>query len=228
MSPKHRPRASQASAIIVVGLVAALAVVGLLGMSAPASAAVATPPWFGPNSPVTAAPAYSSYQPSMAIDGQGVLYLAFGGWGGSTTQSNIFFTKSLDGGRTWSAPLRVNNDVGGAAQQEPAIFVDHNRAIYIAWSDYRNVVADVVFAKSTDLGVTWAPNFYLNDDTGTRSQSGPDIAVDGSSTVYAVWTDYRDTNTGPDIYATRSSNAGASFSANSRVNNEAGAILQGS
>ena len=340
MSPKPRPRASQASAIVVVGLVAALAVVGLLGMSAPASAAVATPPWFGPNSPVTAAPAYSSYQPSMAIDGQGVLYLAFGGWGGSTTQSDIFFTKSLDGGRTWSAPLRVNNDVGGAAQQEPAIFVDHNRAIYIAWSDYRNVVADVFFAKSTDgglsfsanvrvndvtanaqrepdvavdsqglvhvvwtdlrnapgtgpdiyyanstdgglsfnpslrinndagaaeqgepaiavgtdrsvyvvwtdprngvrgpdiyfskstdLGVTWAPNFYLNDDTGTRSQSAPDIAVDGSSTVYAVWTDYRDTNTGPDIYATRSSNAGASFSANSRVNNEAGAILQGS
>src|SRR2546427_13077471 len=104
MSPKPRPRASQASAIVVVGLVAALAVVGLLGMSAPASAAVATPPWFGPNSPVTAAPAYSSYQPSMAIDGQGVLYLAFRGWGGVTAPYGIFFPQAPDGGRTRRTP----------------------------------------------------------------------------------------------------------------------------
>src|SRR2546422_6695608 len=140
MSPKPRPRASQARAIVVVGLVAALAVVGLLGMSAPASAAVATPPWFGPNSPVTAAPAYSSYQPSMAIDGQGVLYLAFGGWGGSTTQPDIFFTKSLEGGRTRATPRRGNNQVGGAAPREPAFFLDPNRDTLTARASAREPV----------------------------------------------------------------------------------------
>ena len=340
MSPSPPARAQKSCATLAVGLVAALAVVGLLAVPTPASAAVATPPWFGPNVPVTALPAYSSYQPSMAIDGSGVLYLAFAGWGGSTTQADIFFTKSFDGARTWSAPIRVNNDAGGALQQEPSIFVDHNRAIYIAWTDYRIGAADVYFSKSTDLGLsfsanvrvndvtanaqsqpdlavdstglvhvvwtdlrnvpgtgpdiyyanstdgglsfnpnlrvnndggaieqgepaiavgtdrsvyvvwtdprngargfdiyfskstdlggTWAPNFYLNDDTGGRAQTAPDIVVDGASTVYVAWSDSRDTNTGPDIFATRSSNAGSSFSANAKVNNEAGSVYQGS
>src|SRR2546425_585045 len=148
MSPNPSPRAFWASRTLVACLVAVLAAAGLLAVTMPSRAAVTTPPWFGPNTPVNAPPAYTGYQPSIAIDGQGVLYLAYGGWGGSTTQSDIFFSKSLDGGRTWSTPFRVNNDAGAAVQLEPSIFVDHNRAIYIAWSDYRNVVADVFFAKS--------------------------------------------------------------------------------
>src|SRR5207249_3799853 len=181
---------------------------------------------------------------------------------------DIFFTKSFDGARTWSVPIRVNNDAGGALQQEPSIFVDHNRAIYIAWTDYRIGAADVYFSKSTDLGlsfsanvrvndvtanaqsqpdlavdstglvhVVWTdlrnvpgtgPDIYLNDDTGGRAQTAPDIVVDGASSVYVAWSDSRDTNTGPDIFATRSSNAGSSFSANAKVNNEAGSVYQGS
>jgi chitodextrinase len=323
-----------------MSLVVAFAAAGLLASVVPVPAAAPTAPWFGPNVLVNAPPAYTAYQPSIGIDGEGVLYLAYGGWGGSTTQQDIFFSKSTNGGQTWSAAFKVNNDAGGAFQADPSIFVDHNRAIYVAWSDYRNGAADVYFSKSTDLGLsfsanvrvndvqtnaqrlpdvavdsaglvhaiwedtrnaggtgldiyyanstdgglsfnpsrrvnndaggaeqgepaigiaadrsvyavwtdarngargadiyfskssdlggTWVPNFYLNDDTGNRGQGAPDIAVDGSGNVYVAWSDSRDANTAPDIYATRSSNAGASFAANVKVNDDAGATYQGS
>jgi PKD repeat protein len=289
---------------------------------------------------VNAPPAYLGFQPSMSIDGEGVLYLAYAGWAGSATQWDIFFSKSVNGGRTWSLPFKVNNDAGGALQLEPSIFVDHNRAIFIAWTDYRNGQADVYFSKSTDLGLsftanvrvndvqvngqsqpdlavdsmglihvvwtdsrnipgtgpdiyyanstdsglsfnpsqrvnndagnveqsepaiavasdrsvyvvwtdprngargtdiyfskstdlggTWAPNFFLNDDVGNHAQSAPDIAIDAAGTVYVAWTDSRDPNTSPDIYATRSSNGGSSFAANVKVNDDVGAVFQGS
>ena len=340
MSPESSPVARWASRTIVLSLIAALAAVALVAVAAPVSAAPATPPWFGPNVLVTMSPAYTSYQPSIAIDGQGVLYLAYGGWGGSATGADVFFTKSADGGRTWSNAFKVNNDIGGAIQLEPSIFVDHNRAIYIAWSDYRNGAADVYFSKSTDgglsfsanvrvndvtvnaqrepdlavdsvglvhvvwtdsrnipgtgpdiyyanstdgglsfnpslrvnndavaaeqgepaiavapdrtayvvwtdprngargsdiyfskssdLGATWAPNFFVNDDSGNRPQSAPDIAVDAGGAVYVVWSDSRDTNTSPDVYATRSINSGSSFAANVRVNDDGGPMWQGS
>ncbi len=338
MSSTVSPR--WASRTIVAGLVVAFAAAGLLAFAVPVPAAAPTAPWFGPNLIVNAPPAYTGYQPSIGIDGEGVLYLAFGGWGGSTTQADVFFTKSMDGGRTWSAPFKVNNDIGGAFQTEPSLFIDHNAVIYVAWTDNRNgnqdvffsksadrglsfsanvrvndvtatfqtqpdvavdgtglihvmwtdgrnafgtgpdiyyanstdgglsfnpslrvnndavaaeqgepaiAVAsdrsvyavwtdprngargsDIYFSKSTDLGATWSPNFFVNDDTGNRAQSAPDIAIDALNTVYVAWSDSRDTNTGPDIYATRSINGGASFAANVRVNDDLGAVYQGS
>ncbi len=338
MSSTVSPR--WASRTIVASLVVAFAAAGLLAFAVPVPAAAPTAPWFGPNVIVNAPPAYTGYQPSIGIDGEGVLYLAFGGWGGSTTQADLFFTKSMDGGRTWSAPFKVNNDIGGAFQTEPSLFIDHNAVIYLAWTDNRNgnqdvffskstdrglsfsanvrvndvtatfqtqpdvavdgtglihvmwtdgrnafstgpdiyyanstdgglsfnpslrvnndavgaeqgepaiAVAsdrsvyavwtdprngargsDIYFSKSTDLGATWSPNFFLNDDTGNRPQSAPDVAIDALNTVYVAWSDSRDTNTGPDIYGTRSINGGASFAANARVNDDLGAVYQGS
>ncbi|HTD81844.1 MAG TPA: PKD domain-containing protein [Thermoplasmata archaeon] len=329
-----------ASRTIVASLVVAFVAAGLLALARPVPAAAPTAPWFSPNVIVNAPPAYTGYQPSLGIDGEGILYLAFGGWGGSTTQADVFFTKSMDGGRTWSAPFKVNNDIGGAIQTEPSLFIDHNSVIYIAWTDTRNgnqdvffsksadrglsfsanvrvndvtanfqtqpdiavdgtglihavwtdgrnalstgpdiyyanstdgglsfnpslrvnndavaaeqgepsiAVAsdrsvyavwtdprngargqDIYFSKSTDLGATWSPNFFLNDDAGNRAQNAADLAVDSLGTVYVAWADSRDTNTGPDIYATRSSNGGASFAANVRVNDDVGTAYQGS
>src|SRR6267143_956690 len=338
LDPTHR--VTLASRTLAASLVVAFAAAGLLALAVPVPAAVTTPPWFSPNVMVNAAPAYTAYQPSNEIDGEGVLYLAYGGWGGSATQSDVFFSKSMDGGRTWSSPFKVNNDIGAAAQLEPSLFVDHNRAIYVAWTDSRNgnqdiffskstdgglsfsanvrvndntanfqtqpdiavdstglihavwtdgrnigstgpdiyyanstdgglsfnpsqrvnndavaaeqgepaiAVApdrsvyivwtdprnaarstDIYFSKSTDLGATWSPNFFVNDDVGNRAQSAPDVAVDGAGNIYVAWSDSRDLNTGPDIYAARSTNGGASFTANVKVNDDAGATYQGS
>src|SRR2546426_382381 len=255
MSIDSPHRATLASRTLVASLVMAFAAAGLLALAVPVPAAAPSAPWFGANIMVNAPPAYSGYQPSLAVDANGVLYLAYGGWGGSTTQPDIavdsaglihviwtdgrnipgtgpdiYYANSTDTGLSFNPSLRVNNDAVAAEQGEPAIAVASDRSVYAVWTDPRNGArgSDIYFSKSTDLGATWSPNFFVNDDAGNRAQSAPDIAVDGSGTVYVAWSDSRAMNTGPDIYAARSSNGGASFTANVKVNDDAGATYQGS
>ena len=49
---------------------------------------------------------------------------------------DIAFTKSADGGRTFGAPVRVSNDnwvLDGCPENGPAIAVDANKQIHVAW-----------------------------------------------------------------------------------------------
>jgi len=66
----------------------------------------------------------------------------------------------------------------------------------------------------------------VSDDTSNAAQVEPTIAADVAGLIYVAWTDNRNPNTAPDIYATRSSNGGSSFAANVKVNDETGAVIQ--
>src|SRR5205823_7558875 len=84
---------------ILLSMVTALIAAAVLGAFAPSTAA-APPliaPYFGPNVQVDRAPAYTGSTPALAVGSDGVVYLAFNGFGGATTQNDIFFTKSTDG-----------------------------------------------------------------------------------------------------------------------------------
>jgi PKD repeat protein len=224
----HRvsPVSSSALRALLLALLAALAVAGSLAIAPPAHAAAPVAPWFGPNVYVNAPPAYSGYQPSIAAGSSGTLYLAYGGWGGSTTGSDIFFSKSTDGGRTWTSPMRVNNDGGTAVQMDPSLFVDAAGAIYVVWTDFRGLTSDIYFSKSTDGGLSFSANVRVNDIV-TNTQVESDIAVDAAGLVHAVWTDNRNAaTTGPDIYYGNSTDGGLSFDPSQRVNNDAGAAEQ--
>jgi PKD repeat protein len=124
----------------------------------------------------------------------------------------------------------VNNDATTADHAHPAIAVAPDRSVLAVWDDPRNLARgrDIYFSKSTDLGNTWSANIIVNDDVGGTSQDAPDIAVNPAGTIFVAWSDSRNANTAPDIYATRSTNGGASFAANVKVNDDAGATYQGS
>src|SRR6266545_2043322 len=301
MTRAPTPRRPMIRALSIALMIAVVAV-AMIGLLLPAASAAPTGPHFGPNVQVDRPPAYTASSPSLKVGSDGVAYLAFAGWGGGVTQADIFFTKSLDGGQTWTTPVRVNNDAGGANQAEPALALDNVNRIYVAWTDSRNgnnnvfcakstdgglsfsanvrvndvttnsqsepdvtvdpvnpslvhaawtdtrsaiTGPDIFYANSTDAGLSfnpslrvnndattsdrgagWAPNNPVNDDPGTAAQGEPTIATDAAGMIYVAWTDNRNANTAPDIYATRSSNAGASFAANVKVNDEAGAVIQ--
>jgi len=212
---------------MILGAIVPLLAVALMGLLVPPAAAAPAAPYFGPATIVDGPPAYWAAEPSLAVGSDRVAYLAFTGWGGSVTQSDIFFTKSSDG-RTWSVPIRVNNDAGGASQSEPALALDSANAIYIAWTDSRNGNNDVFFSKSTDGGLSFSANVRVNDVT-TNSQSEPALAVDpvNPHLVHVVWTDTRSGVFGPDIFYANSTDGGLSFNPSARVNNDAGASEQG-
>jgi hypothetical protein len=50
--------------------------------------------------------------PSMTIDRAGTVYVSWAGRDGPTDPIDAYLVHSTDHGRTWSAPLRVNRDVG--------------------------------------------------------------------------------------------------------------------
>ncbi|TLD40928.1 MAG: hypothetical protein JETT_2805 [Candidatus Jettenia ecosi] len=75
--------------------------------------------------------------------------------------ADILFSKSTDGGSTWSAPVRVNNDpiTKKADQFIPAIAVDKTGKIGVLFYDrkynLRNFLIDVTVATSGNAGTTW-------------------------------------------------------------------------
>lgn len=205
---------------ILVSIVMALVAAAVLGALAPSAEAAPAAPRFAPNVQVDRAPAYTGTTPALAIGSDGVVYLAFVGWGGTTTQNDIFFTKSTDG-KTWTVPVRVNNDAGGANQADPAITLDASNRIAIAWTDARNANNDIFFAKSADGGLSFSSNVRVNDVT-TNSQAEPDVAVDHANPnlIHVVWTDARAAPAGTDIFYANSTDGGLSFNPSQRVNND--------
>lgn len=80
----------------------------------------------------------------------------------SFKRDQIAFSKSTDGGLTWSKPVRINNRGFATQAFTPAIRVDDEGNLGVTYYDFRNDVfgddelsTDVWFLRSTDGGATW-------------------------------------------------------------------------
>jgi BNR repeat-like domain len=98
--------------------------------------------------------------------------------GGNVNQSDIFLSRSVDGGATWSAPVKVNDDgLPNRVQFQGAVQVDpSNGQVVVAWRDARNHVlndaTDVFTARSTDCGVTFKANVQASQPSAEFNNSG--------------------------------------------------------
>ena len=77
-------------------------------------------------------------------------------------RDQVAFSRSTDGGRTWSTPVRISNDNETQAFT-PAIRVDDDGNIGVTYYDFRNndprtaaLETDVWFTRSTDGGQSWS------------------------------------------------------------------------
>ncbi|HEY8776696.1 MAG TPA: sialidase family protein [Gaiellaceae bacterium] len=110
----------------------------------------------------------------------------------------------------------------------------HNGRVYLVWTQEtpnESDNTDIMLQRSDNNGATWSPAVKLNDDNTTNSQYDPSIALDQSSGDVALsWYDTRndlgtggsgDTDGIPNddfqIWATYSTNGGATFAPNFRV-----------
>ncbi|HUS16204.1 MAG TPA: S-layer homology domain-containing protein, partial [Chloroflexia bacterium] len=94
--------------------------------------------------------------------------------GGDTTvrtfqAADIAFARSTDGGSTWSAPLRLNDDALNNAKDQfmPALAVSPNGTMHVSWNDRRddpnNLLYHTYVTQSTDGGLTWSANQRVSD-----------------------------------------------------------------
>ncbi|HEY3252021.1 MAG TPA: T9SS type A sorting domain-containing protein [Ignavibacteria bacterium] len=125
----------------------------------------------------------------------------------ATDLADVIFHRSTDGGLTWSAGIRVNQDPAGNGKYQvfPAIRVDEASNINIVYYDSRNTPTndslEVFISRSTDGGNTWADILvsdhksrpktgYQGDYIGITSSNGNvwPLWMDDFSGIQQVWT----------------------------------------
>ncbi len=81
---------------------------------------------------------------------------------------DIMFSRSTDGGITWSSPIRINDDPEEASNWQwfGTMSVAPNGRIDIVWNDTRNHPSDytseLYYSFSADGGLTWSPNVQVS------------------------------------------------------------------
>jgi len=136
-------------------------------------------------------------KPAMNVDRtSGTIYVA---WAGRALGSDdVFAAASTDGGRTWSARQRINDDTGSATQYMVDLAVDPAGTVHAAWEDNRTGNWNIFYSNSSDGGQTWTTNLRVSDQdtllpsTPGYHQPGDYLAIEaGPDAVYVVWTDGR-------------------------------------
>ncbi len=107
--------------------------------------------------------------PAMDVDitggpNNGTIYIAYMDDASGYTDTDIYFTKSTDGGNTWTSRVRINDDAqgNGCDQFHPWLTVAPDGSIAVVFLDRRldpgNLLMDLYMTTSTDAGTTWSAN----------------------------------------------------------------------
>jgi hypothetical protein len=150
-------------------------------------------------------------------------------------KNTIFVDKSTNGGSSWGKDVAVasthagfGQDIGcvGGRSQGPAhaLKVGPSGTLYLVYADPATDRGfDIFLTKSTNGGATWSAPVTLNDDTGSADQFHPTLSVSagtgGSDKVTVTFYDRRDdsANCVANVYATQSTDSGATWAANARL-----------
>ena len=128
---------------------------------------------FGNPKLITAAAQYNeprirtgSFLPSAAADRtNGNLYVVYQTRIGGNPK--IAFTKSTDGGNTWSSPIGISDNPAASGVFNPAVAVSPDgRIVTVIFYDHRanpgsNTLVDLYMAQSLDGGANWQPNIRV-------------------------------------------------------------------
>lgn len=142
--------------------------------------------------------------PSAALDpATGVIHVA---WQDARyDDGDVLYTRSRDGGRTWSTPILVNDDAEGGTQFTPAIAAA-NGDVHVVWYDSRDSLDlaklwTVRYAVLLNGGRTFGTNLNLTPtpfdmtyavDTSRGKFLGDYIGIAATRTrANAVWVDTR-------------------------------------
>src|SRR5713101_4406872 len=148
----------------------------------------------------------------------------------------LLVSHSIDGGATFSTPATASSTTPGPKAVIGADpFVAPDGSVHVAWQDVQN--RSVTESSSSDGGVTFGPIHVISGtqvafDIGIPAQSSrrallyPACGADASAgpnrgTLYCSWMDGTVAN-GVNVFVSRSTDHGASWSAPLRVNDDAG------
>jgi BNR repeat-like domain len=165
----------------------------------------------------------------------GNVYFADTNFHGAHGSSPVVFSRSTDGGATWSSPRTISTGgpQGASHNQGADIAVAPNGTVYVAFEAFSQQGLDTInLVKSTDCGSHWTQPVIVNTINAPQAPGvafrTPTFAFVATDTTNSnlVYVSYQSLAGDYDIYAQRSTDGGASFGSAVQVNDDPGARHQ--
>ncbi len=146
----------------------------------------------------------SSFAPTLAVDLDGNVHVAWYEYNG--TNYNIYYKMFNAAISVWGSTVIVSEIIPGDSI-DPAIVVDANGKIHLAWSAVSAYGAsgadsDIFYRLGNTTAGTWGPTQVVSTQSVSDSIQ-PTLAVDREGAVYLAWadkTDYAGAGTDFDIF----------------------------
>jgi hypothetical protein len=156
-----------------------------------------------------------AFGPSLAVNRNGKLrlYVSYHDNSNGANQAYLISTKKKT---KFRAPLNLTPHNGGAFA--PRVALDSTETVNVVWGDTKDGPAKVLFARSTDLGLSFNESIDVSRSAG--SGFDPEIAIDSADAINVAW---QDTAPGTSVIMfARSTDGGASFSEPKQVSTGSG------
>ena len=134
---------------------------------------------------------------------KGVIYISYTQWLGKPMAGDIRFSRSTDGGKSFSTPITVNDNREIISHRFDSMVVNGKGHIYIAWLDKREQSAAekkgekyngsaIYYAMSDDGGVSFRRNVKIADHVCECCRTA--MAVDTDDYPVVTWRHIYDNN----------------------------------
>ena len=132
----------------------------------------------------------------LARADDGTLYAAW-----TEYEGNLWFSRSTDGGESFTAPEHVAGDERRQPARGPTLAVAPEGDIYLAWTHGEDPQADIHIAASGDEGRSFEQPRTVA--AGRGHADGPSLAVDPEGTLHLAWAESADGHGRGDTYHIR-------------------------
>ncbi|MCC5869799.1 MAG: DUF3047 domain-containing protein [Gammaproteobacteria bacterium] len=121
----------------------------------------------------------------IARAADGVIHTAWTEYEGA-----LHVSRSTDGGRSFSTPLRVAGRSGELPARAPSLAVADDGAVYLAWTVGEDAAADIHLATSSDGGQTFGPPRAVA--SGAGHADAPSLVFGGDGTLHLFYAESPD------------------------------------
>jgi hypothetical protein len=127
--------------------------------------------------------------PRIAATRDAVLVATIAGAKGGGADGDIRLYRSTDGGRTFAAPVVVNDVPGAAREGLHALAANDAGLVVVAWLDLRQKGTRIYAAMSRDHGATWNADtlVYASPDGAVCECCHPSVAVAGDGRIAVMF-----------------------------------------
>ena len=126
-----------------------------------------------------------AFYPDITTDPDGNVYILYL-FTDTASHTEIVCVHSSDGGTSWSAPARVDDNGPDATIGSATIAADSAGNLLCAWNDWRTESGHIWSSVSTDGGATWRRNVRVDDDTTDQDCYQPNVFVQPGTNHYLV------------------------------------------